>query len=131
VYGPDRTGAARGGTVALNVLDAAGRVVDERVIIRDSAAYGISLRTGCFCNPGAGEAAFSVPLRRLRAAARGKLPSLDAYVEVLGLPSGGAVRVSVGLSSQPKDIETFLSFVAETYRDQAPCAAGLTARVSC
>ncbi|MEW2401870.1 aminotransferase class V-fold PLP-dependent enzyme [Streptomyces sp. NPDC046862] len=130
VYGPDSI-AARGGTVALNLLGADGGIVDERIVTRDSARRGVSLRTGCFCNPGAGEAAFSLSLRRLRAAARRELASMDAYLEVLGLPSAGAVRVSLGLASQPKDVETFLSFVAETYRDQVPRTAGLTARVGC
>lgn len=53
IYGPEQAGAARGGTVALNLLGADGRIVDERIVTRDSAARGISLRTGCFCNPGA------------------------------------------------------------------------------
>ncbi|MFF3513037.1 hypothetical protein [Streptomyces sp. NPDC002573] len=70
-------GNPRGGTVALNVLGADGRVVDERIVSRDSAARGISLRTGCFCNPGAGEAAFALPLPRLRAAAHGRPGSLE------------------------------------------------------
>ncbi|MFW6693994.1 aminotransferase class V-fold PLP-dependent enzyme [Streptomyces sp. MAR4 CNX-425] len=137
VYGPDgsaapgRTGTPRGGTVALNVLDAAGRVVDERVIIRDSAAAGISLRTGCFCNPGAGEAAFGLPPRLLRRAARRRLGSLEEYLELLGLPSAGAVRVSLGVASQPVDVETFLSFVARTYRDRVPDVAGLAPRQGC
>ncbi|MEO3849633.1 aminotransferase class V-fold PLP-dependent enzyme [Streptomyces sp. B8F3] len=131
VYGPDRTGAPRGGTVALNVLDAEGRVVDERVIIRDSAAYGISLRTGCFCNPGAGEAAFDLSPRRLRRAARRRLGSLEDYLKLLHLPSAGAVRVSLGAASQPRDVETFLSFVAQTYRDRVPDVADLAPRLGC
>ncbi|MHA4818137.1 aminotransferase class V-fold PLP-dependent enzyme [Streptomyces aculeolatus] len=131
VYGPDRAGAARGGTVALNVLDAGGRVVDERVIIRDSAAYGISLRTGCFCNPGAGEAAFDLSPRRLRRAARRRLGSLEDYLKLLHLPSAGAVRVSLGAASQPGDVETFLSFVAQTYRDRVPDVADLAPRLGC
>lgn len=131
VYGPVRAGAARGGTVALNVLDAAGGVVDERVIIRDSAASGISLRTGCFCNPGAGEAAFALSPRKLRRAARRRLGSLEDYLRLLHLPSAGAVRVSLGAASQPADVETFLSFVAETYRDRVPDAADLAPRLGC
>ncbi|MBQ0855222.1 aminotransferase class V-fold PLP-dependent enzyme [Streptomyces sp. BH-SS-21] len=130
VYGP-RDLVARGGTVALNLLDADGRVVDERVVTRDSAARGISLRTGCFCNPGAGEAAFALPLRLLRSAARRRLTSLEEYLELLRLPSAGAVRVSLGLSSQPGDIDTFLRFVRETYRDRVPGATGLEARTGC
>ncbi|MFJ9706402.1 aminotransferase class V-fold PLP-dependent enzyme [Streptomyces sp. NPDC101234] len=131
VYGPDRAGAARGGTVALNVLGADGRIVDERVVTRDSAAHGISLRTGCFCNPGAGEEAFALPLNRLRSAARRQLSSLEEYLELLRLPSAGAVRVSLGVSSQPRDIETFLKFVTKTYRDRVPGVTGLAAREGC
>ncbi|MER7184591.1 aminotransferase class V-fold PLP-dependent enzyme, partial [Streptomyces hyaluromycini] len=126
-----RADTARGGTVALNVLGADGRIVDERVVTRDSAAHGISLRTGCFCNPGAGEEAFDLPLTRLRSAADTQVASLDEYVELLELPSAGAVRVSLGVSSQPRDIETFLTFVTQTYRDRVPTAAGLAARESC
>ncbi|MGY5007421.1 aminotransferase class V-fold PLP-dependent enzyme [Streptomyces sp. 900105755] len=131
VYGTERADAARGGTVALNVLGADGRIVDERLVTRDSAAHGISLRTGCFCNPGAGEEAFDLPLTRLLSAADTQVASLDEYLELLGLPSAGAVRVSLGVSSQPRDIETFLTFVAETYRDRVPTATGLAARESC
>ncbi|MFD9443795.1 aminotransferase class V-fold PLP-dependent enzyme [Streptomyces sp. NPDC060006] len=130
VYGPWDL-VARGGTVALNLLGADGRVIDERVVTRDSAARGISLRTGCFCNPGAGEAAFAVSPRRLRSAARRGLRSMEEYLELLHLPSAGAVRVSLGLSSQPRDVVTFLAFVRETYRDQTPAVAGLEARESC
>jgi len=131
VYGPGAGEPDRGGTVALNVLGADGRVVDERIVTRDSAARGISLRTGCFCNPGAGEAAFALPLPRLRAAARARPRSLEDYLELLHLPSAGAVRVSLGLSSRPEDVDTFLRFVEETYRDRTPGTTGLTARVGC
>lgn len=130
MYGPVDL-VARGGTVALNLLGADGRVIDERVVTRDSARRGISLRTGCFCNPGAGEAAFALPPRRLRSAARRQVASLEEYLELLRLPSAGAVRISLGLSSQPRDIETFLTFVRETYRDRVPGAAGLEARAGC
>jgi selenocysteine lyase/cysteine desulfurase len=52
VYGPGAgSGVARGGTVTFNFLDLDGHVVDERAVGRDARAAGISLRTGCFCNP--------------------------------------------------------------------------------
>ena len=130
VYGP-RDLVSRGGTVALNLLGADGLVIDERVVTRDSASRGISLRTGCFCNPGAGEAAFAVPPGRLRSAVLRRAGSLEAYLKLLGLPSAGAVRVSLGLSSQPRDVDTFLRFVRETYRDRVPGTAGLEARAGC
>ncbi len=96
LYGPSSV-EARGGTVALNFLDPAGRVVDERAVGRDAAEAGISLRTGCFCNPGAGERAFGLTrevlrARRLRAAGAG-MSSVDDYLSLVGLPTGGGPGV--------------------------------------
>ena len=59
VYGPG-PGQSRGVTVTFNFLDPHGAVVDERAVARDASAAGISVRTGCFCNPGAGERAFGL-----------------------------------------------------------------------
>src|SRR5260221_9918850 len=53
IYGPAST-RDRGGTVAFNLLDPGGRVVDERAVAPATAAARISSRTRCFCNPGAG-----------------------------------------------------------------------------
>lgn len=130
LYGPTEVDR-RGGTVTLNVLDTDGEIVDERAVSRDSAARGISLRTGCFCNPGAGEAAFSISRRLLAGAIRRTTGTIDDYLRQLGLPSGGAVRVSLGLSSSPSDVDAFLSFVAETYRDRPRPDDGLTPRERC
>jgi selenocysteine lyase/cysteine desulfurase len=130
VYGPpDTTG--RGGTVALNLLDSTGRIIDERIVARDSAARGISLRTGCFCNPGTGEAAFAIARDLLAGAARTATGTIDDYLGRLGLPTGGAVRLSLGLSSNRADVAAFLAFAAETYRDRAPDPTGLTPRLVC
>lgn len=130
VYGPT-DGDRRGGTVTLNVLDPEGAIVDERAVSKDSAARGISLRTGCFCNPGAGEAAFSISRRLLTGAVRRTTGTIDDYLQRLGLPSGGAVRVSFGLSSSPGDVDAFLDFIADTYRDRPRTDTGLTPRERC
>ena len=134
LYGPAST-ARRGGTVALNFLDRAGRVVDERAVGRDASAAGISLRTGCFCNPGAGERAFGLTRevlrsRRLRAGGAA-LASVDDYLAVTGLPTGGAVRVSLGVASTLADVEAFLDFAERRYRDRWPDLAGLQPRHGC
>ncbi|GHH76891.1 aminotransferase class V-fold PLP-dependent enzyme [Streptomyces sulfonofaciens] len=130
LYGPAGT-ERRGGTVALNFLDPLGRIVDERIVSRDGAARNISLRTGCFCNPGAGEAAFGIGMAALRRAVRGRPGTIDDYLSRLDLPSGGAVRVSVGVSSNLRDVETFLEFAGDTYRDRSPDTAGLPPRLRC
>ncbi|WP_328462694.1 aminotransferase class V-fold PLP-dependent enzyme [Streptomyces sp. NBC_00448] len=129
-YGPPDT-EDRGGTVALNLLDPAGTVIDERIVARDSAARRISLRTGCFCNPGTGEAAFAIDRHTLGGAVRTATGTIDDYLGRLGLPSGGAVRVSLGLSSSRTDVEAFLDFVATGYRDHTPDPGGLSPRLVC
>jgi selenocysteine lyase/cysteine desulfurase len=128
---------SRGGTVALNFLDPDGRIIDERAVSRDASAAGISLRTGCFCNPGAGEAAFGLRRRDLARARRlllrsaaGEAP-IEDYLILVGMASGGAVRVSLGLVSSVEDVEAFLDFAERTYRDRYPDLAGLAARHGC
>jgi selenocysteine lyase/cysteine desulfurase len=140
LYGPADV-TRRGGTVSLNFLDPAGRVIDERSVTRDAAAAGISLRTGCFCNPGAGEWAFGLSKKDVRGpwwlalAGRGFLregmTTVDDYLGLIGLPSGGAVRVSLGLASNLADVEAFLDFAERTYRDREPDLTGMAPRLRC
>jgi hypothetical protein len=59
VYGPHNDDR-RGATIALNLLTPDGYIIDERVVDQRANEYKLSLRTGCFCNPGAAEAAFHV-----------------------------------------------------------------------
>ncbi len=135
LYGPG-AGESRGGTVAFNFLDPRGAVVDERAVARDTSAAGISVRTGCFCNPGAGERAFGLSQQDLsgvwwRGGPRRDLRTIDDYLELAGLPSGGAVRVSLGLVSNLCDVENFLDFAEQTYRDTEPERADLPPRLRC
>ena len=135
IYGP-RDGRARGGTVAFNFLDSRGAVVDERAVARDAAAARISLRTGCFCNPGAGEWAFGLTRQAVRGPwwrgfVRRDMQTVDDYLDLIGLPSGGAVRVSLGLVSNLGDVDRFLDFAQRTYRDREPDRDGLAPRLRC
>ena len=112
VYGP--TGPdGRGATIAFNFLHPDGRPVDERYVDRVARAHKISLRTGCFCNPGAGEVAFSISRETLVGGEFGDGMTLDDYVAAIGLPSGGAVRASLGLASSVDDVERFTAFAGE------------------
>ena len=130
IYGPAGT-RDRGGTVAFNLLDPGGRVVDERTVARDTAAAGISIRTGCFCNPGAAEGAFGLTKADWRTALRGRARTMDEYLGLLGMPSGGALRASVGLASNLGDVERFVAFVEMTYRDRVVGTDGLAPRRGC
>ncbi len=130
IYGPAGT-RDRGGTVAFNLLDPGGRVIDERAVARDTAAAGISIRTGCFCNPGAVEAAFNLTRADWRRALRGSATTMDEYLDLLGMPNGGALRASVGLASNVDDVERFAAFIETTYRDRTVGTSGLAPRRGC
>jgi len=65
-------------------------------------------------------------LRRLRG-----VRTLDEYLEATGLAMAGAVRVSFGVASTVGDVERFVRFVEETYRDRVPDTRGLPPRDSC
>jgi molybdenum cofactor sulfurtransferase len=129
IYGPhdlDR----RGATVAFNFLHPDGRVVDERYVDRVARQHNISLRTGCFCNPGAGEVAFTISRETLLGGEFGEGMSLEDYIHAIGLPSGGAVRVSLGLASNLVDIDRFIAFARE-FVDLSAVPDDLPTRTGC
>jgi selenocysteine lyase/cysteine desulfurase len=129
VYGP-RDWDSRGATIAFNFLRTDGVVVDERYVDRVAARHRISLRTGCFCNPGAGEVAFTISRETLVGGEFGEGMTLDDYVEAIGLPSGGAVRASLGLASNAADVRRFAAF-AQEFVDLAGVPDDLPARTGC
>ena len=99
-----------------------GQIVDGRNVARDAAAAGISVRTGCFCNPGAAEAAFGLSRPDVARARWLDAGSTDHYMETVGMP-GGAIRASVGLASNIEDVQSFLALLDSTYRDHPPVDA--------
>jgi len=130
VYGPADT-RARGGTVAFNLLDRAGALIDERAVAAGTAARGFSVRTGCFCNPGAGEATLGLTRRALRGFSVARTRTLDDFLRAIGAPVGGAVRVSFGPPSTFDDVQRFLAYLWETFRDIRADPAGLPPRARC
>jgi len=142
VYGPHNTDR-RGGTIALNFFDPHGSMIDERVVDRRASEIRLSLRTGCFCNPGAGEAAFNLSKETLRKVfheePRNTLPQLfkgeggmswDQFLADLGMQSGGAVRVSLGLVTNFADVYRLVQF-ARTFLDTFPGESDLPPRLHC
>jgi selenocysteine lyase/cysteine desulfurase len=129
IYGP-RSWERRGATIAFNFLHPDGRVVDERYVDRVAARHDVSLRTGCFCNPGAGEVAFTISRETLLGGEFGTGMALDDYMAVIGLPSGGAVRASLGIASDAQDIRRFFAFASE-FIDLADTPHDFPPRVAC
>jgi selenocysteine lyase/cysteine desulfurase len=116
MHGP--TGMAeRGGAVALNLLDARGRVIPYEDVERAMGEAGIAVRGGCFCNPGAAEAAFGFPpatiLRCLRAASTGVF-SPRRFGECLGGGVAvGAIRISIGAPTTVADLRRCVDALCE------------------
>jgi molybdenum cofactor sulfurtransferase len=132
VYGP-RTTEMRGGTIAFNFYDPTGHVVDERIVETRATSRQISLRAGCFCNPGAAESAFDIHKEATDAHAPGKVSgnvTFDGLLHGIGMQSAGAIRISVGLVSNFADVYQFIEF-AQSFRDEIPDTGGLTPRLHC
>jgi selenocysteine lyase/cysteine desulfurase len=108
--------ADRGGTVSFNVVDATGRIVPFAHVIASAARARVSLRGGCFCNPGCAEAALRMPPDRTHACreALGAAYTPDRFERCLG-SGAGAVRASLGVPTLARDIDRLIR-VLEQYR---------------
>jgi selenocysteine lyase/cysteine desulfurase len=117
IYGP-RSDKRRGGTITFNLYDRDGRPVDHRDVEQRANAANISLRTGCFCNPGGGEIALGITGTELDSCFH--QPEHETHLTIddfrlcIDGKSTGAVRVSLGLVSNLADIETFIA-LARTF----------------
>jgi len=114
VYGPtDRR--ARGGTVAFNVLDRFGRVIPYQRVEETALEHGVSIRGGCFCNPGAAEQAFKFPAAETLSCmnrARHEGFTVEKFAECLGGDVAvGAVRASLGVATNEADIARLIDVV--------------------
>jgi selenocysteine lyase/cysteine desulfurase len=120
LYGPVDS-HQRGGTITFNLYSPDGYLLDYRRIEELANEKHISLRTGCFCNPGAGEIAEGLTPEDMEAAIKtGKDMSLPRFVQMIqhrGNKSAGAIRISFGLASNFTDAYHFLEFVS-TFRDK-------------
>ena len=109
IHGP-RTTHRRGATIALNFLRPDGRLVDVQIVDSRAAEHGVSLRTGCFCNPGSAELVYEIPPEALLR--RTGSPSSSDHLRALGIESGGAVRVSLGVATTFRDVYRFMRFAS-------------------
>jgi selenocysteine lyase/cysteine desulfurase len=113
IYGPTTT-QDRGGAVAVNFYDKEGKAIDHRFIEEQANEVNISLRTGCFCNPGAGEVALGISRVELDVCFTSPdhedRLSVDDFRLCIDGKSSGAVRISVGMVTNFNDIQEFLAF---------------------
>jgi molybdenum cofactor sulfurtransferase len=113
IYGPTTT-QQRGGAVTVNFYDPNKQALDHRLIEQQANEANISLRTGCFCNPGAGEVALEISRVELdvcftQPGHEDRL-TVDDFRSCIDGKSTGAVRISVGMVTNFNDIQGFLAF---------------------
>ena len=130
-YGPTAA-ERRGGTIAFNFYDSDGQPHDARRIEALAAEANISLRTGCFCNPGAGEIAHNITRDEMAECFKSDEPiSFDQFTALIQRngegKSASTVRISVGLASNFADIYRFMAF-ARGFLDQTSAAIGSAAQ---
>ncbi len=114
LYGDPDT-ASRGGIVAFNVRDPEGVYLDYEAVENLAAGSGIALRSGCFCNPGAGEAALSHSPTLIAECLRLSGQTLDLARYRTCVNSSGksmrALRASLGMASNFSDVHRLLEFL--------------------
>jgi selenocysteine lyase/cysteine desulfurase len=97
VYGP-RDVDRRGATVAFNFFQPDGRVVDQRYVDRVAHRHNISLRTGVILQSRRRRGRFTIARDTLAGGEFGEGMALDDSARAIGLPSGGAIRASLGIN---------------------------------
>ena len=118
IYGAG--GDDRGGTIAFNVVDSSGVVIPYWRVEERAREMRVSIRGGCFCNPGAAERALGIDSAALseclRTARAQRIAFSHAWLsECLGRPVG-ALRMSLGYGTDMGDIARGVGIV-ETWRE--------------
>jgi len=109
LYGPAHT-ENRGGTFLMNFIDMHEQYYPLQHIEQLANANKISLRTGCFCNPGIDELNHGISADKLKDYFEGReCGDYYDFINFLG-KTRGAVRMSIGLSTTVADIEKFIHF---------------------
>jgi selenocysteine lyase/cysteine desulfurase len=80
--------------------------------------------------PGGGEAAFSLAAETLLGTRFDGDGALDDYLRAIGMASGGAVRVSLGVATNFADVYRFMH-VATAFVDLTDVPTDLPPRVGC
>lgn len=119
-----------GANLILNFFDKLGNLYPFELIERLSTEKNISIRSGCFCNPGLDEINSCMTTEELSAYFSSRDQS--NYRDMLNAlkKMRGATRVSVGIATRKKDLDTFLDFVRSFKNDSITEKNHLTDQIS-
>jgi selenocysteine lyase/cysteine desulfurase len=112
----------RGATFAFNLLREDGTPLPYEAVERRAFERGVAIRGGCFCNPGASEAAFGLrgaEVARCLAATRDDF-SVARFARCMGPERAvGAVRISLGYPNVAADLDRALDLIHSFAADRA------------
>lgn len=113
LYGPGNM-EMRGGTVSFNLNAPQGSLVHAKIIEQRANEANISVRTGCFCNPGAAEFAFDYlpdDAYRCFTTVDPDQFTMQQFSTCMNHMPIGAVRASVGIATNEADIHRLITFL--------------------
>ncbi|MCB0663516.1 MAG: aminotransferase class V-fold PLP-dependent enzyme [Saprospiraceae bacterium] len=110
IFGPGES-AQRGASIVLNFFDEDGKKFDYEFIEAEANKHLISIRSGCFCNPGIDEINNCLTNEEISRffTSNPQVTSTKEFLDFVG-KMRGATRVSVGMSTVKRDLEKFLDF---------------------
>ena len=110
----------RGGTISFSLDDPEGSRLDYRKVESLANRENISLRTGCFCNPGSGEIVHNLTKEEMaQAFNRPTSLSFDEFFDWARNEHGrnpSTIRVSIGIVTNFADVYRLMSVSAKLYR---------------
>ena len=111
IFGP-KTGENTGSSMIMAFFNPDGNPIPFQRVEQLANEETISIRSGCFCNPGIDEVNNCLTTEELAAyftsRDKGDFQDMVAYLRKMR----GAIRVSVGMATTRHDLDTFISFVA-------------------
>lgn len=111
IFGP-ADNVQRGSTIIMNFFDKDGGKIDVSEIEQKAKEKNISLRTGCFCNPGIDEITNCITSEELSFFYSSRSDNHYDKIHFLG-KMRGAIRISLGLMTNRRDCEKYLDFCRE------------------
>lgn len=116
IYGPPNR-KNMGGTITMVIYDALGQKIPFEEIEQKASNANISLRAGCFCNPGVDEQMNAIDKKAIDDYfSNAREGNYKEMMEHTGIRRG-AVRISVGIATRQKDIDNFIAFL-DSYRNR-------------
>jgi selenocysteine lyase/cysteine desulfurase len=112
IYGPSEM-TARGGAVAFNVCNRDGTALSYSLVETRARRANVSVRGGCFCNPGASESAFGLDVSRIAPCFEnlGDTFTPERFAACTNT-AVGAVRISIGMANNREDIQRAVAVIA-------------------